>query len=93
MKAEDGSEVNVIETVADDDWGRMAYALGFDRLARIRIFQHANYKPGVACKCMFEHWLKGGEGLKPATWKDLIKCLEDSGYEDLASKVEKFMLH
>ena len=46
-----------------------------------------------ACKEMFERWLKGGEGLRPATWRVLMKCLDDSGYKDLARKVNEFMLH
>ena len=93
LTAGDGSEVRVIDTVADDDWGRIAVALGFDESTRTDIALLAPDEPDSACEEMFERWLNGGEGLKPATWSVLMRCLEDSGYEDLARKVNKFMLH
>ena len=108
LKARDQSEVRIIDTVADGDWGRMAVALGFDDLRRSEIVKMASsihtqlrlsQAPNVssqfeiACEEIFEHWLKGGEGLRPATWRVLMRCLKDSGYKDLARKVNKFMLH
>ena len=108
LKAGDGSEVRIIDTVADGDWGRMAVAFGFDDLKRSEIVKMASsihtqlrLSPApnvpsqfeIACEEIFEHWLKGGEGLRPATWGVLMRCLKDSGYKNLARKVNKFMLH
>ena len=93
LKAGDQSEVRIINIVANDDWGRKAAALGFDESTRTNIFLQAPDVPEFACKEMFKHWLKGGEGLGPATWRVFMKCLNDSGYEDLARKVNEFMLH
>ena len=93
LKAGDQSEVRIIYTVANDDWGRMAAALGFDESTRTNIFLQAPDVPEFACEEMFERWLKGGEGLRPATWRVLMKCLDDSGYEDIARKVNEFILH
>lgn len=66
LKAEDKSEVRIIDKVAEKDWGRMAAALGFDESRRTLICVRALYVPDDACKSMFEHWLKGEAALKPA---------------------------
>lgn len=93
LTAGDGSEVRVIDTVADKDWSRMAIALGFDESTRTDIALLASDEPDSACADMFERWLKGGGGLKPATWGILTRCLKHSGYKSLARKVNEFILH
>ena len=92
LKAGDGSEVRIIETVADDDWCRLAEALGFDGPTRVSIATQASFKPDIACIGMFDHWLQGGQRLKPATWSTLMWCLNNSDFTDLARKVKEFIL-
>ena len=93
LTARDESEIRIIETVADEDWGRMAVALGFDHPTRVNIALQASLEAVTACRDMFDRWLEGGENLKPATWSILMKCLEESGFTDMARKVNEFMLY
>ena len=92
LKAGDRSEVEIIESVAED-WGKLAVALGFDHTTRIAIATESSFEAETACIAMFDQWLEGGENLKPATWNTLMTCLKESNFTDLARKLDDFMLY
>ena len=89
LKPGDGSEVKIIETVADQ-WTKLARVLGFDPATCESLA--TNRASNIACKEMFTCWLKVEQHLRPVTWDWLIRSLEKSSFTKLANNVKKVLL-
>ena len=83
--------MKIIESVATK-WKEFGALLDFDPTGnRLNIIaQTEREKPEECCQSMFQYWLEGN-GV-PATWRKLIRLLEDCCLEVLAADVKEALL-
>ena len=80
-----GQQINTIETIAAK-WRAVGIALCLNR-HRIDIIQSDALPPNQtenACRAMLEYWMEG----RGATWRALIRALEDVDENVLASQLK-----
>ena len=80
-----GQQINIIETIAAK-WMKVGIALGLNQ-DRIDIIQSDALPPNQtekACRAMLEYWMEG----HGATWRALIRSLEDVDKNVLASQLK-----
>ena len=80
-----GQQINIIETIAAK-WKAVGIALCLNR-HRIDIIERDALRPNQtenACRAMLEYWMEG----RRATWRALIRALEDVDENVLASQLK-----
>lgn len=84
--------MRIIERVAPE-WEDLAACIGFEE-ARIKTIRRGTFfQPEEACMKMFTRWLNGEHDLKPPTWYNLMKCLEQSSnFGFLAHEVRELIM-
>ena len=81
----DGQQINIVETIAAK-WRAVGIALCLNRY-RIDIIERDALRPNQtenACRAMLEYWMEG----RGATWRALIRALEDVDENVLASQLK-----
>jgi len=68
-------------------WSDIAIQLEFSRAKRKSI-SDKYLDPEECCKEMFDIWLDTDDGLKPKTWRTLLKVLTDIKLSEAAKNIE-----
>ena len=92
LKSRDGREVRIVENVVAK-WEKLAIRFGFEGTRISSIKRGAFFQPEDACFKMFIRWLNGEHDLKPPTWYNLIRCLEETNeFLSLARDIKEAIL-
>ena len=82
-----GRVVKVMEEISVD-WEKLALALHFCGVVIRAVRESEHFQMERACRTILQRWLDG-QGLQPATWETLVKCLEDIDHWSLAGDLRK----
>lgn len=85
-----GQRIRTIETAAHK-WKDLALVLHFDNATIARIDRDFS-TVSDSCRQMLVEWLEGSRSLRqPVTWTTLIKCLEEVGLTNMASRLSEII--
>ena len=70
-------------------WSDISIQLEFSYPTWKSISDKCHRDPGECCKEMFDLWLNTDDGLKPKTWRTLLKVLTDIKLSETATNIEK----
>lgn len=84
---EGGKNIAIIESLATC-WKKLGTLLDFDEIGEQLDIIERQYPtdPEECCRAVFKHWLKGN-GIKPCSWRMLIKLIGDCRKQELAENI------
>ena len=88
--------INIIERIAGTgDYHQFGIHLLVDNDgSQMRVLEQDNPNDSVGIvRETLRKWIQGKSGLTPATWKTLIKCLQDKILNTLADDIENFFMY
>ena len=91
LQTAEGKKIKIVERVAPF-WQSLGDQLDFDGTGSKLALIKADHSTGEACcRAMFQHWLNGN-GVRPCSWRKLIKLIDDLDEEVLAQEIEAALL-
>ena len=88
MVTTDGEAVEIIKTLAPD-WHEVGISFDFDGYGRlVRQIRSQERDQVLCCEQVFLYWLEGKGKKQPATWRVLIKLLQEMEHNALVKKIQ-----
>ena len=88
LQTPQGKKIQIIKRMAPH-WRDLGALMDFDQigteLATIDSKHHGD--PKECCRAVFQHWVKG-TGVRPCSWRKLIKLIDNCDQEALAEEIQ-----